>query len=72
MKKRIFALMVALMVIVSTAFTMPDVSVKEIVLLVIGIIEVVIRVIPTVGTWSPIGIILKLLNFLSEFLDRKK
>lgn len=44
----------------------------EIVAIVIGIIEVIARVIPTVGQWGPLGIIIKLLNTISEFLNRKK
>ncbi len=37
-----------------------------------GCWEVIARVIPTVNNWSGTAIILKVLNFLSELLNRKK
>lgn len=49
-----------------------NLSILQIIAIVIGIVEVVARVIPSVGMWAPLGIILKVLNFLSEFLNNKK
>ena len=37
-----------------------------------GCWEVIARVIPTVNNWSGTAIVLKVLNFLSEMLNRKK
>ena len=37
-----------------------------------GCWEVIARVVPTVNNWSGTAIILKVLNFLSEMLNRKK
>jgi hypothetical protein len=47
-------------------------SLKIIVALLVGIYEVVIRVIPTVANYSLIGKIIDILKWLSEFLNRKK
>lgn len=43
-----------------------------VVAIIIGVIEVVVRFIPTVGMWAPLGVILKVLNFISEFLNKEK
>ena len=37
-----------------------------------GCWEVIARVVPTVNNWSGTALILKVLNFLSELLNRKK
>lgn len=37
-----------------------------------GCWEVIARVVPTVNNWSGTAIVLKVLNFLSELLNRKK
>lgn len=37
-----------------------------------GCWEVIARVVPTVNNWAGTAIILKVLNFLSELLNRKK
>lgn len=37
-----------------------------------GCWEVIARSVPTVNNWSGTAIILKVLNFLSEFLNNKK
>lgn len=47
-------------------------TVVQYVALAIGLIELVIRVIPTVGMFAPIGIILKVLNAISDFLNNTK
>jgi len=44
----------------------------EIIALVIGFIEVVIRVVPTVSNNAPVAITLKILTAISDFLTRKK
>jgi len=40
--------------------------------IVIGCWEVIARVIPSVNNWSGTGIVLRILNFISELLNRKK
>lgn len=37
-----------------------------------GVWEVIARVVPTVTNWSGTAIVLRILNFLSELLNRKK
>ena len=37
-----------------------------------GCWEVIARVVPTVNNWSGTAIVLKVLNFLSELLNKKK
>lgn len=39
---------------------------------VLGCWEVIARVIPSVNNWSGTGIVLRILNFVSELLNRKK
>lgn len=41
-------------------------------LVVLGIYEVIIRLIPTVSSWSVLGLIIKILKVLSDYLDVKK
>ena len=43
-----------------------------IVLIVLGVYEVLARTIPSVNNWAGTAIILKVLTFFSEFLNRKK
>lgn len=40
--------------------------------LIVGIWEVVIRIIPTLGQWGFIGKIIEILAWISNFLNRKK
>ncbi len=40
--------------------------------IVLGIYEVLARVIPTVGTWSILGKIIALLKWISDNLDNRK
>lgn len=47
-------------------------TIAQYVALIIGLIELVVRIIPTVGMYAPIGIILKVLNAVSEFLNNSK
>ena len=39
---------------------------------IVGIWEVVIRLIPTAGQWGVVGKIIEILAWLSNFLNRKK
>jgi phage-related minor tail protein len=43
-----------------------------IIALILGFYEVLARVIPTVGNWSILGFIIKLLKWLSDALDNKR
>jgi hypothetical protein len=45
---------------------------KIILPIVLGIYEVIARLIPTVNDWSPLSWIIRLVNMLNEFLNRKK
>jgi len=45
---------------------------KLIIALVLGLYDVVVRLIPTINDWSWLSWIVKLLNFLNEFFNRKK
>ena len=49
-----------------------NLTLVQLVALLTGIYEVVIRVIPTVANYSIIGKIIDGLKWLSEFLNRKK
>jgi len=40
--------------------------------ILVGVWEVIARVIPTVNNWSGTALVLKVLNFLSELLNRTK
>jgi hypothetical protein len=51
---------------------MEHISVSVIVALLVGIYEVVVRVLPTVANYSLLGKVIDLLKWLSEFLNRKK
>ena len=39
---------------------------------VVGVIELVARLVPTVGNWAPLAIIINALKWLSDYLNRKK
>lgn len=39
---------------------------------VVGVYEAVVRIIPTVGSYSIVGKIISLLSLISETFDRKK
>lgn len=43
-----------------------------IVAIVIGIYDVLVRIIPTVGNWSVIAKIIDILKWLSDYFNRKK
>lgn len=43
-----------------------------VIVIALGCYEVVARAIPTVNNWSGTALILKVLTFLSELLNRKK
>lgn len=62
------------MVVMTACNTIQDVvdNATIIVAVLIGIIEVVARVVPSVGMWAPLGMIIKVLNFISELLNKKK
>ena len=45
---------------------------KIILPIILGIYEVISRLIPTVNDWSPLSWIIRLINMLNEFLNRKK
>jgi len=51
---------------------MEPISLKLIIAIVLGIYEVLARLIPTVGQWSLLGWIIKLLYWISENLDKRK
>lgn len=74
MKKFYVAVTIVLLVILSSCDKIQDVytNVSIGIAVIIGIIEVLARVIPTVGMWAPLGVILKVLNFVSEFLNSEK
>lgn len=44
----------------------------EIISIILGVVEVVARVIPTVNNWAPLNWIIKGLNFLSDMLNVTK
>lgn len=74
MKKFFLLVSVMLLIALTSCDKLQDVytNVSIGIALVIGIIEVLARVIPTVGMWAPLGVILKVLNFVSEFLNSEK
>lgn len=43
-----------------------------IVAIVIGVYDVLVRIIPTVGNWSVIAKIIDILKWLSDYFNRKK
>lgn len=45
---------------------------KIVISIILGIYEVLVRFIPTVGTWSILSWIIKLLQWLSDMLDNRK
>lgn len=45
---------------------------KLIVALILGLYDVIARLIPTVNDWSWLSWIIKLISFLNDFLNRKK
>jgi hypothetical protein len=47
-------------------------SIGFVLAIVVGIYELVARLVPTVSNWSLIGKIIDILKWLSEFFNRKK
>jgi len=45
---------------------------RLIIAIIIGVYEVLARLIPTVGTWSVLSWIIRLLQWISDGLDRKR
>lgn len=45
---------------------------KLIVALILGLYDVIARIIPTINDWSWLSWIIKLVSFLNEFLNRKR
>jgi len=43
-----------------------------IVALILGFYEVLVRIVPTVGSWSILAWIIRLLQWISDGLDRKR
>lgn len=43
-----------------------------IVAVIVGIYDVIVRIIPTVGNWSILGKIIDILKWLSDYFNRRK
>ena len=76
MKKRIIFLSLLILAITASAFAQDAEPLKLswtiIIPIILGIYDVLARIIPTVNDWSWLSWIVKFLNFLNEFFNRKK
>jgi hypothetical protein len=44
---------------------------KLIILFIVGLYELVVRLIPSIGSWSLLALIIKILKYISDYLQRK-
>jgi hypothetical protein len=48
------------------------ITIPMVIAFVIGVVELVARLVPTVGSWAPLAIIINVLKWLSDYFNRKK